>query len=136
MKGNTMHIPSVTELRKLKSLATAAARRALAQAWDIRIAAGKTAHRFIKVVDARGNHVDNYPVSKELHDFIVRERAAKTLGVRSATLTTEQAYSLLRDNARKEQARRNESIEQQLARQDEEIHGTLAAVEIKRTLWS
>jgi|HubBroStandDraft_2_1064218.scaffolds.fasta_scaffold140562_2 hypothetical protein len=131
-----MNCPSYTEIRKLRAKGTALARRAADQAESIRDAAFKTAYRFIKVVDARGEHVDNYPVSREFYDFMVRERAAKTLGLRSQTLTTEQAYSLLRENARKEQARMNESIEQQLARQSEEIHGTLAAVEIKRNLWS
>lgn len=107
-----MHIPSVTELRKLKSLGTPAARRALKQAWEIRLAAFKTAYCTIPVTDARGNHIDNYPASREFFDFLVRS------------------------GKQKDPARTRETIEQQLARQSEEIHGTLAAVEIKRNLWS
>jgi HK97 family phage prohead protease len=86
------------------------------QAQEIRLEACKTAYRFLKVVDKRtGEHVDNYPVSKEFYDFIVAERSKK----KAAPLTIEQLRELA-------------------AKQGEEIHGEQekSRIEIARTLWS
>jgi hypothetical protein len=109
-----MNFPTVIELRKLKALGTAAARRALNQAWGIRMAASKVAYRFIPIVDSKtGEHIDNYPVSKEFYEFIERDREAKL-------------------------ARKNETLEQTIARQAAELQASAerSAYKSKQTLWS
>jgi hypothetical protein len=134
-----MNCPTTQEIRNLKAKGTALARRAAAQANSIRDHAFRTAFHIVDVVDKRtGEIIDAYPMSKEFFYFVVRERAAKTLGVRSETLTTEQATSLLREHARKELARRNETPEQKVARQAEEIYEEqkAEAYRTKQTLWS